>query len=148
MHAVLPSTLFAYSYDAVGNRLSRTIGSATDTYEYGTTSNPSNRLTKITPASGPVRNIIPDLNGSTTNDAINVFTYDARGRLAKANTVLGTVQYGVNALGQRIRKTGNQVGDTIYHYDSGGRLIVESTAAGVFKTEYIYLGDIPVAVMK
>lgn len=59
---------------------------------------------------------------------------------------LGTTTYYVNALGQRIRKT-NTLGDTVYHYDRGGRLIAESTAAGVFKREYLYLGDIPLAVV-
>jgi YD repeat-containing protein len=57
------------------------------------------------------------------------------------------VQYRVNSLGQRIRKTGTQ-GDTVYHYDSQGRLIAESGADGSVKTEYIYLGDIPVAVVQ
>jgi YD repeat-containing protein len=94
-----------------------------------------------------VRNFVFDANGSTTADAINQYTYDARGRLAQANTGSGLVQYKVNALGQRIRKTATQ-GDTVYHYDSQGRLIAESSSSGMVQTEYIYLGDIPVAVLK
>jgi len=53
----------------------------------------------------------------------------------------------VNSLGQRIRKTNTQ-GDTVYHYDSQGRLIAETSAAGATRKEYIYLGDIPVAVIQ
>ncbi|HEX7221243.1 MAG TPA: RHS repeat domain-containing protein [Burkholderiales bacterium] len=52
----------------------------------------------------------------------------------------------MNALGQRVRKT-NSLGDTVYHYDTGGRLIAETSAAGALRREYIYLGDIPVAVV-
>ena len=33
-------------------------------------------------------------------------------------------------------------------YDAQGRLIAESSAAGVIQKEYIYLGDIPVAVLQ
>jgi YD repeat-containing protein len=37
-------------------------------------------------------------------------------------------------------------GDTVFHYDKDGHLIAETTAAGALKREYIYLGDMPVAV--
>ena len=66
--------------------------------------------------------------------------------MVQAVSSLGTTTYQVNALGQRVRKT-NTLGDTVYHYDRGGRLIAESTAAGVVKREYLYLGDIPLAVV-
>ena len=142
--ALLPSTVFLYSYDATGNRLSRTVGSATETYGPVTT---SNRLPSLKPATGPLRTFVYDDNGSTKDDAVKQFTYDARGRLIQTNSSLGAVQYGVNSLGQRIRKI-STLGDTVYHYDSGGRLIAETSAGGTVKNEYIYLGDIPVAVIK
>lgn len=65
--------------------------------------------------------------------------------MVSATSGAGTTTYQVNALGQRIRKT-NSSADTVFHYDGQGRLIAETTAAGVLKREYIYLGDIPVAV--
>ena len=61
--------------------------------------------------------------------------------------MVGATSYQVNSLGQRIRKTNTQ-GDTVYHYDSQGRLIAESRAGGQVQKEYIYLGDIPVAVIQ
>jgi RHS repeat-associated protein len=100
-NAVLPGTPFAYSYDAVSNRLAKTVGASTDTYTPAAT---SNRLASITPGAGSVRNLLYDANGATTNDGINQYAYDTRGRLVRAVTVLGTVQYQVNALGQRIAK--------------------------------------------
>jgi YD repeat-containing protein len=128
----------------VGNRLSRTAGSATDNYTYSTT---SNRIASITPASAPPRSFIFDPNGSTTADGLNTYTYDVRGRMVQAVSTIGTTTYQVNALGQRIRKT-NNLGDTVFHYDTRGRLIAETSSAGAFKRELIYLGDIPVGVVQ
>ena len=138
------STPNVISIGNLGYGFSSCLEAATDTYAYSGT---SNRLSTITPATGPVKSIVFDANGSTVNDAVNQFTYDTRGRLTQATTVLGAVQYQVNSLGQRIRKTGAP-GDTVFHYDAQGRLIAESNAAGAVQKEYIYLGDIPVAVIQ
>ena len=67
--------------------------------------------------------------------------------MVQATSTIGTTGYQVNALGQRVRKT-NSLGDTVFHYDTGGRLIAETTAAGALKREMIYLGDIPVGVVQ
>ena len=67
---MLPGTPYAYTYDAVGNRTSRTAGSSTDTYAYSST---SNRIASITPTSGPVRSFVLDPNGSTTADGVNTY---------------------------------------------------------------------------
>jgi hypothetical protein len=53
----------------------------------------------------------------------------------------------VNSFGQRIRKT-NAQGDIVYHYDAQGRLIAESSPSGEIQKEYVYLGDIPVAILQ
>ena len=142
--AVTPSTPYAYSYDAVGNRMSRAAGSGTDTYAYRSS---SNRIASVTPSSGPVRSFVFDANGSTTADGNNTYTYDTRGRMVQAASSLGTTSYQVDALGQRIRKT-NTLGDIVFHYDTRGRLIAETDAAGGVKRELIYLGDIPVGVVQ
>jgi YD repeat-containing protein len=142
--AVAPCTPYAYSYDVVGNRLTKTVGVATDSYAYSAT---SNRIASIAPATGPLRNFVFDANGSTTSDAINQYSYDARGRLVQAVSTIGASAYQVNALGQRVRKA-NALGDSVYHYDTQGRLIAETDPAGALKREVIYLGDIPVAVVR
>jgi YD repeat-containing protein len=131
-----PSQSFAY--DAVGNRTSKTVGAATSSYTYAAS---SNRLTQV---AGIARTY--DANGSSLTDGANTFSYDARGRMTRAVSSLGTTDYMVNAVGQRIRKT-NPQGDTIYHYDTQGRLISETSANGAVRKEYIYLGDIPVAII-
>lgn len=64
----------------------------------------------------------------------------------QATTVQGTTGYQINALGQRIRKA-DANSDTVFHYDTRGRLIAEGTAGGALKREYLYLNDIPIAVV-
>ncbi len=139
-----PDVPFAYNYDAVGNRTAKTVGSSTDTYAYGTT---SNRLASVTPQGGAARNFVFDPNGSTTNDGINQYVYDTRGRIAQSTGTLGATTYQVNALGQRIRKT-NSTEDRVYLYDTRGRLIAETDPGGGLRREYLYLNDIPLAVFQ
>jgi YD repeat-containing protein len=142
--AVIPSNQYSYVYDAVGNRTSKTVGSGTDTYAYSAT---SNRIASITAQGGAARSFVFDPNGSTTSDGINQYAYDARGRMVQSVGALGTTTYRVNALGQRVRKT-NGADDRIFHYDIKGHLIAESDPGGGTKREYIYLGDIPLAVIQ
>jgi YD repeat-containing protein len=142
--AALLNTSYVYNYDAVGNRRWRTAGTSTENYTYGTT---SNRITSIIPASGPVRHFVFDANGSTTADGLNTYAYDTRGRMVAAVGALGTTNYQLNALGQRIRKTSGLT-DTIFHYDARGRLIAETDPNGRVMRELIYLGDIPVGVVQ
>jgi YD repeat-containing protein len=143
-NAVTPGTPYAYNYDVVGNRTSKTVGSSTDTYAYAST---SNRLASITSQAGAARSFVFDANGSTTNDGNNQYVYDTRGRMVQSVGVLGTTTYQVNALGQRFRKTNSQ-DDRIFLYDTKGHLISENDPGGGLKREYLYLGDIPVAVIQ
>ena len=99
LSAVTPGTSYGYTYDLVGNRRSKTVGAGTDTLDYSTT---SNRIAALTPATGPVRNFVFDANGSTTNDGLNTYVYDIRGRMVQATSVIGATNYQVNALGQRV----------------------------------------------
>ncbi len=142
--AVLPNLPFAYNYDAVGNRTSKTVGSATDTYAYDAT---SNRISSITAPAGVTRSFTFDDNGATTNDGFNQYVYDTRGRLAQSIGPQGLTPYHVNALGQRIRKS-NTTEDRVYLYDTRGRLIAETDPDGILRREYLYLNDIPLAVIQ
>ena len=141
---MLPSASYGYSYDAVGNRLTKTVGAATDTYAYSPT---SNQLASLTPATGPVRSFSFDANGSTTNDGVNQYAYDARGRMVGATTAQGATTYQVNALGQRFRKTSSS-DDRVFLYDTRGHLIEEADPGGGVKRAILYLGDIPVGVVQ
>ncbi|MBF0523956.1 MAG: RHS repeat-associated core domain-containing protein [Deltaproteobacteria bacterium] len=57
-----------------------------------------------------------------------------------------TTTYAINGLGQRVSKTGAST--TIFVYDEAGHLIGEYNAAGSVIQETVWLGDLPVAVLK
>jgi YD repeat-containing protein len=139
--ASLPATAYAYAYDANGNRTAHTAGSTTRAY---TTAATSNRLQSLT---NPARSLSHDANGSRTTDGSQQYAYDVRGRLSQSITAAGTTHYQVNALGQRVGKR-NGTTETLYHYDQAGRLLAESDAAGNLQREYVWLDDIPVAVLQ
>jgi YD repeat-containing protein len=139
-HYTDPSTTHSYDYDDNGNRTSRTVGTSGHPYTYAANNN------RLTTAEG--KSYTYDANGSPTNDSLNQYTYDTRGRLIQATTSGGTYHYGINALGQRVQKVKDSETGTVYHYDLNGHLIAESDATGNVQKEYIYLYDMPLAVMK
>ncbi len=139
---VAPSFTQSFGYDAVGNRTSQTIGPNSYTNSYAGASN------RITASSGPTpKSYTFDANGSIVADTVNQYAFDARGRLNQATTAAGVSQYLINTLGQRVKKSAGGT-DSVFHYDSGGRLISETDLQGNVLKEYVYLNDIPLAVLK
>jgi YD repeat-containing protein len=138
---ITPTAAQGYTYDAVGNRTKKTNNASATDYTYSAT---SNRLTQLAGQA-----ITMDANGSTTAKPGATFSYDVRGRMVSATTSIGLVTYTINSMGQRVRKV-TPTETTVFHYEAGGKLIAESTTAGSVTTiqEYIYLGDLPVAVLK
>ena len=63
--------------------------------------------------------------------------------LSSSNTA---THHGFQAQGRRVRKSSAQ-GDTRYYYDAQHRLIAEHAANGAVLKEYLWLGDLPVAVL-
>lgn len=136
--ALLPNAGYGYAYDATGNRTAQTIGGATTPVT-------------IDPASNWIQSVGPrsyqyDANGSVIRDGIGQYGYDVRGRLVQATGAAGTTAYQLNAQGERVMKSASGT-DRLYHYDRQGHLIAEGGAQGQIDREYIYLGDLPVAVV-
>jgi len=145
-----------YQYDANGNRTQLTIGSSA----YAYTLNPASN--QLQSSAGPTAQTFQyDATGNMTNDTLSNLSYDARGRLVQASNTRGpllrgrntrgsvvrgrTTTYSLNALGQRTAKT-NAGTSTRYLYDEAGHLLYEVSGNG--NKDYIYLGDIPVAVLQ
>jgi RHS repeat-associated protein len=132
----------AYSYDPVGNRLTETRGSATDTYIYAPT---SNRLNSVTRTSGN-RSFTYDaagnrITGTADDNKAQAYTYNKANRLETTkvtNVLVGTYNY--NALGQRVKKIAGS-NTELYHYDESGQLIAVTDATGKKLREYIYNGN-------
>jgi YD repeat-containing protein len=139
-----------YTYDAVGNRLTRTSGGNTDTYTYATT---SNQLLSILSGSNtrPFTyttngQISGDNRGTGENFGLNYNHQNRLNQITKNSTA--TTEYLHNALGQRVVKDDlASTTDSHYHYDRDGRLLAESDPQGVMTKEYIHLDGLPLAVI-
>ncbi|MGZ4012547.1 MAG: RHS repeat-associated core domain-containing protein, partial [Flavisolibacter sp.] len=86
---------------------------------------------------------------SQSGAQIASYSYNAAGRrITTTNTTTGqTTSYGYDPLGQRITKT-NAGNTSQYFYDEQGHLTGEYDATGQLIQEIIWLGDLPVAVLK
>jgi YD repeat-containing protein len=136
--ALTPTLTRGYDYDATGNRLTQTGGSV---IAYGIDP-ASNQLTRIN--SNPQSF---DANGSLTTSTTGLsLSYDVRGRLVHAQSGGVGTDYQLDALGRRVRKT-TASGETQYVYDLGGHLIAETGPSGTVLKEYLYLNDLPIAVL-
>ncbi len=121
----------SYTYDPVGNRLSRTstipgIASTTSTYD----------------ANDRINSDTFDANGNTTARAGNTYTYDFENHLQSAST---GVTYLHDGDGNRVAKTAGGV-TTRYLVDSnnptGNAQVVEELVAGSVRRQYTYGHDL------
>jgi RHS repeat-associated protein len=133
----------AYTYDDVGNRLTKNTNGTVETY---TNFPGTNSLQQITGGTNP-RTFAYDPNGNITSDGTLTFIYDQNNQLAEVEQGANNVAtYWYNGLGQRVIK---QVGanTTVYHYDLDGKLIAESLPDGTMTREYLYMGKVRVSMV-
>jgi RHS repeat-associated protein len=147
---------FAWTYDANGNRTSETAGAVASAYAYRAN---SNLLASITPAGGTARSFAyvasGNIVGDTRNGALGLsFAYDENGRLSQAyqtNNPLEDATYSYDArwwLASRAITHAAAPGTTItYIHDIRDHIIAETDQNGVTQREYIWLDDLPVAVV-
>ena len=135
------SALETYGYNRTGDRISKN-GSAlaTGLYTYAAGTH------RLTGTGNQLRT--NDANGnmltSTVGGSSYAFIYDARNRLAQVKSNGATAAtYQNNALGQRLVKV-TPAGTERYIYDEAGHLLAEY---GLTNRDYIWAGDLPVAVI-
>jgi YD repeat-containing protein len=132
-----------YTYDDVGNRLTRNTNGVKETYTYFTG---TNRLQQITGGPNP-RTFAYDGNGNITSDGALTFVYDQNNQLIEVKEgETSKAIYTYNGLGQRVKKVTGGV-TIIYHYDLDGKLIAESLPSGTMTREYLYMGKVRVAMV-
>ena len=133
-----------YSYDANGNRTAKVING----------SSYANIIYQAGKLACSIGNYIfsYDASGNVTSDGVNTFTYSPRGRMASVTTPGGQVNYLYNALEQRVYKSGPASmipnGAAYYVYDEAGKVLGEYDGLGNPVFETIYLGNLPVGVIK
>jgi RHS repeat-associated protein len=156
-----------FSYDPLGNRLSRNQTQGSDTknesYNYFLDSNQLNDIDRNTTidsiSTNSQRSFSYDYNGNPTAivnsdaDAIDLnSTYNASNRLSQITTATAVVDYIYNALGQRTQKsvTPNNPNDTTtttaYVYNEAGQLLSEITA-GQITRDYFYMNGQAIATL-
>jgi len=132
-----------YTYDKVGNRLTRTANGATDTYTYAQGTNRISQITGANPQSFAL-----DAVGNTTGMGDKTFVYNQNNRLISASensTTLG--EYIYNGQGQRTVRIADSE-QTIYLYDLNGNLMAEADPSGEIISEYVYLHGRLLAAVK
>ncbi len=111
----------SYTYDKVGNRLTRSLGEQTETYSY---LEDSNRLKAI-----------------TSSAEQKIFIHDQAGRAvsipSKEQGQVPETTYSYDYRELRIQKDQPQ-SQIIYHYDHSGNLLAETTPEGSLLRAYIY----------
>nr|WP_320191894.1 hypothetical protein [uncultured Desulfobacter sp.] len=143
----------SYTYNPTGNVASMTdaladLGSFTPVIpdnEYGYVTE-SNKLSSLV-NSQVSTTLSYDANGNITGKGDLAFEYFQDNRLSTVKQngdVIAAYEY--NASGLRTQKTAGS-STTLYHYDLNGNLICESSIDGTVLKEYIYLENLPLAMI-
>ena len=155
------ATTQSYQYDEDGNRTTQGNGGAITNYAYASG---SNRLLKLTGSQSATLQY--DAAGNIVADGANRYTYDTLGRLVQVSNAAGSTRYQFDPLGQRVAKLSGSGKDgeddgenkeasnedgktatTYFTYDTAGHLIAEYNRQRSQSTEYVWLGNAPVAVL-
>ena len=135
------SALTSLTYNKTGDRLSKTgSGLATGAYSY----NPNTH--QLIAAGNAARSVDADGNTTAVSEAGSTYSFSYNDRNRVAMVKLGDspiATYAYNALNQRVQKTVNGTA-TRFVYDEASRLMGEY---GEQSREYIWLGNVPVAVI-
>ncbi|MEY2954286.1 MAG: hypothetical protein RLZZ401_2373 [Pseudomonadota bacterium] len=89
-----------------------------------------------------------DAMGNIVSDGTYTMGYDLRGRLTTASQGSTSTTYTYDNAGQRIRKYGNTGSQStvLFVYDLQGQLLGEYDSTGAALREYVWLGNLPVAM--
>jgi hypothetical protein len=126
--ATINGTWGQYSYDDVGNRLTKAIGSTATTYGYT-----NNRLNSST-AGGIITSYSYNNDGDMVLSGTHSLGYDDFHRLISYDQT----QYTYDGDGMRVSKVENNK-TTIYHYDHGGRVLSENDENDNLIADYVFL---------
>ncbi len=138
-------TSLGYSYDLSGNRTGKTTNNTST--EASAIDPGSNRLQQKTDGT-QTTTYSYDPIGNQISDGTITYGYNAQGRRTTATTAANlNASYDYNALGQRVKKTVNGT-STLFSYTGQGQLQGEYNATGQAIQETVWLGSLPIAVLK
>jgi RHS repeat-associated protein len=136
-----------YTYDAVGNRLTRSLVNAGTTASTTYTYTSSNNQLASAASGATTLSYTYDANGARSaiksgRTTAASYTYNNDGRLATA----GTASLKYNAFGERSAET-TTGGGTHFIFAQDGLLLAEHTATGAPLRSYVYLNGQPLALV-
>ena len=139
-----PYGVIDLSYDPVGNRLSKAVGTALTSYTYAPDSHRLQETMGADPGS-----YVYDAAGNLIQDDRFSYLYNEANRLAEVRQGGATIAtYTYNAEGQRVAKTaGGQTRHFVYGPE-GELTGVYDAASGAAIEEILYFGSVPVATMR
>lgn len=132
------------TYDANGNRTSTSEGTTVSNVALAPD---SNRLQRI---DSPERIFFHDAAGNLTGDSSKYTArYDAAGRLAWAHNGTVAVSMDYDGAGLRVRRveSSGAASTLMFVHDAAGRLLGEYDVNGMPLREYVWLGDMPLAML-
>jgi RHS repeat-associated protein len=142
----------AWTYDGVGNRLTESKDGVAASWTYPTT---SNRLASVTQGSATLRSFAYDTDGTVASDTrgADVFAYMIRRESGLGSVKKNGVEqasYVNDAYGRlRIRTVAagaTPLGTTHVAWDVFGHVLSETLTGTGVQREYVWLGDMPLAV--
>ena len=122
-----------FTYDDVGNRLTKTQNANSTTYTYPGSNNQLSTLSGFETAA-----FTYDANGNITGNGTHTFAYTEDNRIKNVDGA-AVAFYVYDFQGRRTAKTLGGTLAALYHYDLNGQLIAETDGYGRTLIEYIYL---------
>ncbi|MBT0962731.1 RHS repeat-associated core domain-containing protein [Denitromonas iodatirespirans] len=150
--------LRAYTYDANGNRTRLTAGSASIDTQYNSGTNKMFMESGLAALPGGVFSAFQTQHWNSYDSAGNfvgqshTLHYNIAGQLASVTSGGNAVTYQYDGLGRRVSKSGPTMlvpgGFVRYVYDAAHHLVGEYKADGTPIKEYVWIGDLPVAMIE
>ena len=137
--------VLSYTYDEVGNRLTRSDPANTNTYTINAT---RNRINNYSDSAGNLIDYNHNATGSVTKIDTDTYSYNRYERMSVATVDGVATTYRYDGKGQRTVKTDAAGVKTIFIFDNAGQLISENQADGTTIREYVYLNGQPLAMLE
>lgn len=131
-------TIIAYTYDKMGNRLTKTTTKSGTSQTINYTYNEVNELTTVDGVAYTY-----DQTGNLTKDDKFIYEYDGDNRLSAVKDFSGNTVASFTYLANGLRKTMTTDQGTItFHYDPNQRISYETDQNGNVVASYTYIGDV------
>ena len=137
-------TIYEYTYDATGNRLTQKVTKGSDIKTTTYTYDDADQLTAVNG-----KNQTYDDNGNLINDGERTYVYDAENRLTAVKDKDGNTIVSFTYRADSMRKTMTTGSKTItFHYDENNNVTHETNGNNQVIASYTYADDQPISMTR